>query len=104
MSVRLSTTCARACSGLMYAAVPRIIPRVVRVAVASADESGAHLGQSEVQHLHHAVRLDLDVAWFQIPMNHAFFVRGFECVGDLFSDSKCLLQRNRSLLDALGQR
>ena len=37
-------------------------------------------------------------------MNHAFFMRGFECVSDLAGNAQRFLQRNRASLDALGQR
>src|SRR5215472_14159633 len=37
MSVRLSASCPRACSGLMYAAVPRITPGIVLLAVVVGD-------------------------------------------------------------------
>jgi hypothetical protein len=33
-----------------------------------------HLGQAEVEHLHRAVGLDLDVGWLQIAMGDAFLV------------------------------
>ena len=65
MSARLSTGLPFACSGAMYAAVPRIIPSCVIAGVVSVGElaqSPPHrrsvserFGQAEVEHLHGAV-------------------------------------------------
>ena len=65
MSLRLSTACPFACSGLMYAAVPRIMPACVIAGVVIVGDcetlgddalSRLHrLRQPEVEHLHRAV-------------------------------------------------
>jgi hypothetical protein len=47
----------------------------------------SRLRESEIQNFHRAIRLDLDVARFQIAMDDSFFVRGFERIADLPSDS-----------------
>ena len=48
--------------------------------------------------------LDLDVARLQIAVDDALLVRGFERIGDLARDGERLLERNRALLDPLGER
>ena len=68
----------RACSGDMYAAVPRITPACVIAGRTSATfdrtrrlaESGVHgLRQAEVEHLDRAVGAQLDVGRLQIAMD-----------------------------------
>ena len=44
------------------------------------------LRQPEVQHLHHAVRTNLDVGGLEVAVNDAVLVRGLERLGDLPSD------------------
>ena len=106
MSARLSTALPRACSGLMYAAVPRITPTPVIIAgvviVGDCDDARGHrarrfqrLGQAEVQHLHGAVRPHLDVGGLQIAVNDALLVRRFERFGDLLRDRQRLVDRDR---------
>ena len=58
MSVRRSTGAPRACSGLMYGAVPITTPLwVASVDTNAASRSdGVRLGQAEVEHLDDAVR------------------------------------------------
>jgi hypothetical protein len=58
--------------------------------------------EAEIQHLHHAVRFDFDVSGLQIPMDDSFLVGSFQSIGNLTGDPQRFLQRNRSLLDALG--
>ena len=41
------------------------------------------LRQSEVQHFHRAIVSDLDIGRLQIPMDHAFFMRRLQGVGNL---------------------
>ena len=74
MSVRLSTIFPRACSGLMYAAVPRIIPAVSWRARCVGDmrhawrraRRGLHrLRQPKVEHFHRAVGRTLMFAGFR---------------------------------------
>ena len=101
MSARLSTDCPRACSGLMYGAVPRINParfqsaclpvpvqvrlrsHTIRVRLASV---WLELGQAEVEDLYRAVGRDLDIGRLQVAVDDAFFVRRVERVRDLARD------------------
>ena len=53
------------------------------------------LGEPEVQHLHRAVRPDLDVRRLQVAMDDALLVRGLERVGDLPGDGQRLVERDR---------
>jgi hypothetical protein len=94
----------------MYAAVPRIVP-----ASADGDRGGLgevgrgrghgieRLGEAEVEHLHPAVAVELDIGGFQVPVNDALFVRGFERFGDLLCDRNRFIDRDRALCDSLGQ-
>ncbi len=93
ISVRLSTVCPRACSGLMYAAVPRMTPSCVPLTVTAGDcarscDSVARdcLGQAEVEHLDDAVGRDLDVGRLQVPVDDPSRVRGLQRIGNLPGD------------------
>ena len=98
MSARLSTGRPFACSGAMYAAVPRITPRSVRAgdrsvgefasAAATRSSGVERFGEAEVEHLHDAVRRDLHVGRLEIAMDDAFLVRGLERLGDLAGDGE----------------
>src|SRR5262249_25266883 len=57
-----------------------------------------------VENLHLPVRCDLDVRWFEISMNDALLVSGFEGLRDLCGDRQCEIEWNRSLLDSIRQR
>ena len=57
--------------------------------------------ETEVEHLHRAVRAHLDVRRFQIAMDDALLVRGFERFGDLLRDRQRLVDRDRPARDAL---
>ena len=94
--------------GLMYAAVPRIMPRRVIAGVGHASANSAtrradpiarvrlqRLCQTEVEHLDRAVGADLDVRGLQIAMDDPLLVRGFERVGDLPRDRQRLVERDR---------
>ena len=48
--------------------------------------AASRLGETEVEHLHHAVRRDLDVRRLQIAVDDAFLVRRLERLGDLPRD------------------
>jgi hypothetical protein len=50
-SVRLSTRCPRACSGNMYAAVPRIVPAILEWIVSVGELAGSGGGVSVVRAL-----------------------------------------------------
>src|SRR5262245_58177081 len=57
--------------------------------------------QSEVENLHGAIWLDLDVSRLQITVNDSLFVRGFQCVGNLPGDVQRFFEWNRTFLDAV---
>jgi hypothetical protein len=63
-----------------------------------------HLGQTEVQQLHRAVRPQLDVGRLQITVHDATLVCRFERVRDLSCDRDGVVDCNRSGRDAVGQR
>ena len=101
MSVRLSTTFPRACSGDMYAAVPRTIPAsvsIARVSLRSVRARGVRdrLGQAEVEDLHGPVRRELDVGRFQIAVDDAFVMRRFERIGHLPGSGQRLIEGKRT--------
>ena len=74
-------------------------------ALAARGPAGSErLRQAEVQHLHRAVRPDLDVGGLQVAVDDALLVRGFERLGDLLRDRQRLVERNRPLRDAVGER
>ena len=112
MSVRLSTGLPRACSGLMYAAVPRIIPACVIAGVvivgdcvilpATATGSIA-LASPKSSTFTRAVGADLDIRGFQIAMDDPLLVRRFERLGDLLGDGQRLVEGNRASRNALRQ-
>ncbi len=57
------------------------------------------LRQAEVEHLHRAIRPDLDIRGFQVAVDDALLVRRFERVGNLGGDRQRLLERHRSARD-----
>ena len=93
ISVRLSTALPRACSGLMYAGVPRITPCIVAAMLSvgelegssSARVTGEGLRQAEVQYLHLAFRRHLHVGRFQVAVDDAFLVRRFQRLRNLLA-------------------
>ena len=74
-----------------------------RVDAAAADWSSG-LRQSEIQHLHRAIRPQLDVRGLQVAVDDALFMRRFEGFGDLPGDGQCFVDGKRPLRDAVGQR
>ena len=102
---------ARPVQGVMSAAVPRIIPasrrRALRASGSSSPARSAppqsvhRLRQAEVEHLHRAVRPDLDVRGLQVPVDDAVLVRCLECLGDLFRDRQRLFDRDRAARESL---
>ena len=94
MSVRRSTPSPRACSGLMYAAVPTMAPwrrrrrRAARSTSRAPTLAGDRLGQAEVEHLHDTVRRDLDVRGLQVAVDDALVVGHLERVGHLARDAQ----------------
>ncbi len=110
MSARRSTARPRACSGLMYAAVPRMTPAAVARAVSvgecvtcgelpEAGSASQRLRQPEVEELDPAVGCDHDVGGLQIPVDDPSLVRGLERLGDLPRNRQRLIERNRSPRD-----
>ena len=90
--LRLSNRLARACSGLMYAAVPRMTPRwssppprasaTSRRSEARRPDAGAHrFREAEVEDLHGAVRLHLDVRGLEVAMDDAPLMSRFQRLG-----------------------
>ena len=64
--------------------------------------AGESLRQDEVQHLHFAVRRDFDVRGFQVPVDDAFLVRGFEGFGDLEREFEGFFDRDGTTFQPLG--
>ena len=106
MSVRLSTARPRACSGLMYAGVPRIRPVRVAIAVvcAFARRRLRRSRDAEVEHLHRAVCRDLDVGGFEIAMHDAALVCRLERRRRSAAQSSALPMSVWSTRAPLGQR
>ena len=115
MSVDLSIGWPRACSGLMYAGVPRITPTPVISAgeVTVGDSVTAavpalvdieRLGEPEVENLHGAVSPDLDVRGLQITMNDALFVSGLQCFSDLPRDGERFIDPDGAPRDPIRER
>src|SRR5208337_2955815 len=93
MSVRLSIGLPRACSGLMYAAVPSITPAIVAPTmvgglrrIRTGHFGRKVFGKTEVEHLDRAVGRDLDVGGFEIAMDDPRPVGGVQGVGDLLRE------------------
>jgi hypothetical protein len=112
MSLRRSAGRPFACSGLMYAAVPRIMPACVMAGVVMVgdietfdddDAADSSLGQAEVEHLHGAVVAHLDVRGLQVAMDDPLFVRRFERFGNLPRDRQRLGQRDGAAREPLRQ-
>jgi hypothetical protein len=59
------------------------------------------LRQSEVEHFTGAIGAELDVRGFEITVDNALLVRGLEASGDLRRDRRCLIHKNRRLLDSI---
>ena len=113
MSLRRPTGFPRACSGLMYAAVPKITPIWVMAGVvmvgdldASAEVPAGSIAfaNPKSKHLHRPVRSDLDVRRLQIAVDDPLLVRRFERLRDLARDGQRLIEWNSALRDPIGQR
>ena len=61
------------------------------------------LGEAEVEHLHLAVRRELDVGGLQVAVDDALLVRLLERLGDLLRDRERLVDRDRAALQPLGE-
>ena len=66
-------------------------------------KSPSPLGEAEIQHLHSAFRRDLDIGWFQIAMDHALFMRGFQRLGDLAGNFQRFLGRERTGVETVRE-
>ena len=77
----------------------RRVDRIGRAARAGIDS----LGQTEVENLDRAVRSQLDIGRFQIPVNDAGVVRGFERLGNLAGNRDGFVNRDWSTGDAVGE-
>ena len=64
-----------------------------RVDGAAGGVIGQRLGQPEVEHLHAALVVDLDVGGLQIAMNDALFVRGLDGLGQFQCDTHAFFDR-----------
>ena len=98
-SLRLSTARPFACSGLMYAAVPRIIPTLRHAGVGDVGEiampclgacRSSAFARPKSSTFTVTVGAQLDVRGLQIAVNDALLVRGFERFGDLPRDRQRL--------------
>jgi hypothetical protein len=61
-------------------------------------------GETEVEDFDGAIGAELDVAGFEIAVDDAFFVGGFEGVGDLAGDVEGFVAGDGALAKALGER
>ena len=108
MSVRLSTGRPRACSGLMYAAVPRINPASVPCMVTRREIRRGRIashcfGQPEVEDFYVAARRDFHVRRLQIAVHDAPLMSRFERVGDLAGDLERLANPKWPLRNPIGE-
>ena len=62
------------------------------------------LGQTEIEHLHGAIRTQLDVCGLQVAVNDALLVRRLERIRNLTGDRQRLVERQRTLRDAIRKR
>jgi hypothetical protein len=74
-----------------------------RVHVSPPAVAADSLGDSEVQHLDHAGRRDLDVRGLQVAVDHACLVRGGDRPADLPGGDECIGERHRARLEPLCQ-
>ena len=95
----------------MYAAVPTIMPASVWGAVIVGESSDCvvarpppDLARPKSRTLTTPSGRILTLPGFEIAMDDAAFVRVVERVGDLPADGRRFVERQRTLLDALGQR
>ena len=62
------------------------------------------LGEPKVQYLDRTIGPHFDVRRFEIPVDDAFFMRGFERLGDLTRDRQRLIERDGALRQTIRQR
>jgi hypothetical protein len=113
MSARLSTGLPLACSGTHIRRRAEDHARHGRVhrdrrrhrgAAGGRDRRIHRFREAEVEHLHRAVGPQLDVGWLEIAVDDALVVRGAKRIGDLAGNGERFVDRERPLLDPLGQR
>ena len=76
-----------------------------RVVTGAAAGRRAHqVRQAEVEHLHVASRGQLHVGGLEIAVNDALLVRRLQRVRDLAGDGQCLVRRQRSSSQPIGER
>ena len=110
MSVRLSTVRPRACSGLMYGAVPSSTPSCVppTVIVGECAICGPlpvppiGPGETEVEHLHAPRGRDLDVGRLEVAVHDAALVRRFERLDHLTREAHDLVDGQPAPVDGCG--
>ena len=101
-----------ACSGDMYAAVPRITPACVAIMLSvgefatfcAAAVGLDRLGQAEVEHLDLAVRRDLQLAGFRSRWTMPFSCAASSASAICTRDRQRLVERQRPAQQAIGQR
>ena len=102
----------RACSGDMYAAVPRITPVPARhvadgrgIGNSLAIRPDVHrLGQPEIQHLDLSFCRELDVRRLQVAVDDSLLMRVLQRFGNLSADHECFVDWERTFPDAVSQR
>ncbi|QKK06682.1 MAG: hypothetical protein HND58_10675 [Planctomycetota bacterium] len=113
VSDRLSTRRPRACSGLMYAAVPRIAPAMVGecCGIVGRVERRARgtlrlvcARKPEVEHLGDTLGCDHDVGGLEIAVDHPGLVRGLDPGCDLYRQLDRLINRQRPAVEAIRER
>jgi hypothetical protein len=90
----------------MYCGVPITMPSVVSALVSVSSVGPAYrpgLGQAKIKRLHPIPRKH-DVLRLHVAMGDARAVRAVERVGYLGRELQCLIERNRPLVDAAGQK
>ena len=78
--------------------------RLRRVGEHSFVSAHERLRESEVQNLRRAVRPDLDVRWFQVPVDDPFLVRGFEAFRNVDEKWNGLVHGHPPPSQALAER
>ena len=61
------------------------------------------LARPEIEDSYLAVWTELDVGWFEVAVDDALVVCGFQRLGNLEGDLEGLIDRGRTGVDALGQ-
>src|SRR5437899_94826 len=107
MSLRVSTSTlvTSACSGLMYAGVPRNCSKAVKTVLSVSRWSVVALAMPKVDHFGHChavVNGDQNVRWFDVPVDDPFLVSVLDCVANLHEEVQPLLRGQILLVAVLG--